>query len=526
MLTAFSCTRKSAKAGGSHGTTTKERKTTKGHERVRVRRYRRIYDRGSGKFRITVRFQTTTEVTPRTIGVAEAFGLGVDEHKEHVVYDDAEFKIGPKDVVYITGESGSGKSVLLKAIERDLGDEAVNVDSVQADPDKPIIETVGKDLNEGLELLCRVGLNDAYLFLRRYRELSDGQRYRYRIAKLLESGKQWWVMDEFCATLDRETAKIVAFNVQKQARREGKAVIVATTHTDLFEDLAPSVHIVKGWGKRLEVHYYPNHERRVCSVARGLRVEEGTREDYEQLAPFHYRNPETKPVAVKIFALRRDDNEPVGVIMYSYPPINCSGRAEALGRKLSLDEANRSLATISRVILHPKYRSMGLGVRLVEETLPLVERRYIETMAVMAEYSPFFEKAGMRRILNRKPPEPVVNAVKSLEGLGFKPYLLASAQSNYELLNKLGPEDVERVKEILCRVGYYKRLQACKRPFVTKPEFQKWIQGQGLEAVAKALSRVAVLAEPKVYLFWESPSAIGLIPVEQKCVSGEALGRR
>jgi ABC-type ATPase with predicted acetyltransferase domain len=42
-------------------------------------------------------------------------------------------------------------------------------------------------------------------------------------------------MDEFCATLDRETAKIVAFNVQKQARRMGRAVIVATTHTDLFK---------------------------------------------------------------------------------------------------------------------------------------------------------------------------------------------------------------------------------------------------------------------------------------------------
>jgi len=55
---------------------------------------------------------------------------------------------------------------------------------------------------------------------------------------LIESGKQYWIIDEFCATLDRETAKIVAFNVQKQARRTGKAVIVATTHTDPFEDFA------------------------------------------------------------------------------------------------------------------------------------------------------------------------------------------------------------------------------------------------------------------------------------------------
>jgi ABC-type ATPase with predicted acetyltransferase domain len=478
-------------------------------EGFRIRKFTRKYERRTGKFTINIRFQTRTDITPRTIGVAEAFGLGVDDYKEHVIYDDAEFKIGPKDVVYITGESGSGKSVLLRALEKDLGEEAVNVDSVQSDPEKPIIETVGSTLNEGLELLSRVGLNDAYLFLRRCRELSDGQRYRYRIAKLIESGKQWWVMDEFCATLDRETAKIVAFNVQKQARREGKAVIVATTHTDLFEDLAPSVHIHKGWGKRLEVHYYPNRERVVCSVARGLRVEEGSLEDYEALAPFHYRNPETRPVTMKIFALRRDDNEPVGVILYSYPPINCSGRKEALGKKLSLAEVNESLATISRVILHPKYRSIGLGVRLVEETMPLVNRPYIETMAVMAQYSPFFEKAGMKRIMVRKPPEPVSRAVRSLEGHGFKPYLLASTQSNYKLLNKMGREDMERVKGILCKVGYFKRLQACKRPFVTKKEFEDWLKKQDTWTIAKVLSRLAVLAENKVYLFWVSPLLSG-----------------
>jgi len=222
-------------------------------EFFRITRYARTYDRQEGKFHIDIRYKTKTEVTPRTIGVAEAFGIGVDEYREHVVYDNVTIKIGPKDVVYITGESGSGKSVLLKALESDLGDEAININNIQSDPDRPIVEAVGENLEEALELLSRVGLNDAFLFIRRYRELSDGQRYRFRIANLIESGKQFWIMDEFCATLDRDTAKIVAFNVQKQARRAGRAVIAATTHTDLFDDLAPIVHIHKGWGKRIEV---------------------------------------------------------------------------------------------------------------------------------------------------------------------------------------------------------------------------------------------------------------------------------
>jgi hypothetical protein len=33
--------------------------------------------------------------------------------------------------------------------------------------------------------------------------------------------------------LDRDTAKIIAYNLQKIARQQGKAVIAATTHSDL-----------------------------------------------------------------------------------------------------------------------------------------------------------------------------------------------------------------------------------------------------------------------------------------------------
>jgi len=482
-------------------------------EFFRIRKIVRKWDRQTAKFTIDVRYQMKTEITPRTIKVAEAFGLGVDDYKEHVIYDNVTIKIGPTDIVYITGESGSGKSVLLKALEKDLAEEAINMESIKPDPDKPLIETVGNSLEEGLELLSRVGLNDAFLFIRRYSQLSDGQRYRYRIAKLVESGKQYWIMDELCATLDRDMAKIVAFNLQKQARRTGKAVIAATTHTDLFEDLAPSVHIHKGWGKRLDVKYYPNKLNQVCSVTRDIRLEEGTMEDYMQLAEFHYRNPTTHPIPLKIFALKQEDRTPVGVIMYTYPPINSFGRKEALGRVLSIREANEKIATISRVILHPKYRSIGLGEKLVRETLPLVGKPYVEVMAVMAQYNPFFERANMRKIVERTAEPSILRAVKTLEDLGFKSYLLSSTQSNLEHLRSLGEPENEKVREALLQVssGYYKRLRSTHEPFVKKKEFDEWISKIPIEVLAKVISRLAVLAEKKIYLFWENHS-IGEVP--------------
>ncbi len=472
-------------------------------EFFRITRYARTYDRQEGKFHIDIRYKTKTEVTPRTIGVAEAFGIGVDEYREHVVYDNVTIKIGPKDVVYITGESGSGKSVLLKALESDLGDEAININNIQSDPDRPIVEAVGENLEEALELLSRVGLNDAFLFIRRYRELSDGQRYRYRIAKLIESGKKWWIMDEFCATLDRDTAKIVAFNVQKQARRAGRAVIAATTHTDLFDDLAPIVHIHKGWGKRIEVYYYPDRLNENCSVTRDLRIEEGVFDDYKQLAEFHYRTSRC-PSPHRTFTLKRGD-ELCGVIVYSHPPPNIFGRRKVLKEEFS--RLKEELSTITRVVVHPKYRTIGLGARLVKETLPLVGTRYVEAIAVMARYNPFFEKAGMHRIAETRGDRTVQEAVTKLGGLGFKTYALASQETNLDCLRALSREELEKVRDVLLKVsqGYCKRLKASGKAYVQKEEYRGFITEASAKTLAKVISRLAVLAQTKAYLLWQTP---------------------
>jgi ABC-type ATPase with predicted acetyltransferase domain len=66
------------------------------------------------------------------------------------------------------------------------------------------------------------GLNDAYLFVRKPSEMSDGQKYRLKIAKLIESGADVWVADEFGAVLDRVTAQVVASNLQRAARKVGQ----------------------------------------------------------------------------------------------------------------------------------------------------------------------------------------------------------------------------------------------------------------------------------------------------------------
>jgi len=466
-------------------------------EIFKITRIQKKYDRKTGVFRINIAYKTKIDVTDRTIKVAEAFGIGVDNFQEHVIYDNVELKIAPNDVVYITGDSGSGKSVLLKALEKDLQPETVNLNNIKIEPAKPLIDTAGGNFNQGLTLLSRVGLNDAFLFVRRYSQLSDGQKYRYRLAKMIESDKKYWFADEFCSTLDRDTAKIVAFNIQKIAREEGRAVFAATTHTDLFEDLKPSVHIHKRFGREIKVNYYPNNVNRECSI------EKGTRADYKQLAHFHYRDSRLF-AHHKIFTMKRND-ETVGAIVYASPPLAVTGRRKALGKNLTIQEINRDIIRISRVVIHPKYRTIGLGAKIVTETLPLAGKPYVETIAVMAKYNPFFEKAGMTKIAETTPNPQILKIVEQLKALNFDPVFLTSERTNMNKLQNMTKKEVDKVKMLIKKVSgiYRKRVASTKQAFLKKEEYDAIVDAADIQKLAKMLRILGFLTQTKVYLFWK-----------------------
>lgn len=202
---------------------------------------------------IDKRFKTSVQRSGRVLEVAEAFGLGLED-REFVVYDKLKVPVKQGDVVYITGQSGSGKSLLLRELVTQISQTTpvANIDHVQLE-DRPLIDQIGQNCEEAIRILNLAGLNDAYLFIRRPSELSDGQLYRFKVAKLLASGSKVIAADEFGAVLDRVTAKTVAFNVQKFARLMEATLIVATTHEDLHAELAPNVYVHKRFQDKIKL---------------------------------------------------------------------------------------------------------------------------------------------------------------------------------------------------------------------------------------------------------------------------------
>jgi len=476
-------------------------------EHFQINQYHRRYDRETDRFIIDISYETAApQPTQRVLAVAESFGLGIDQTHRFTIYDNVELKISPHDIVYITGESGSGKSALLRTLENDIKHDmaatAANINDIQPPRDQPIIETVGATTEQALELLSRVGLNDAFLFLRTYAQLSDGQKYRYRTAKLIETNAQFWILDEFAATLDRDTAKITAHNIQKLARQHGKAVIAATTHTDLYADLQPNVHIHKHYGKQLEINYNPNPQLQQCTLLQEIKIEPGTRQDYQKLAEFHYRSHNLGAVR-KIFKATRKNNELCGIIVYTYPATATTGRRLAIPH-MPLRELNQKLSNIMRVIVHPKYRTIGLGQRLVRETLPHCGTPLVETTAVMARYNPFFEHAGMTRIHTTTPTKQALAIRDTLQKLDFNTTLLSSENHALKQLKNLTDAEVATLRQTFAQ-NYHPRLAKeffHNEPYGTHQQYRQRLQTATTEKLAKLITITALLLQTKIYLFW------------------------
>lgn len=178
----------------------------------------------------------------RVAAVMDHFGVGFDQG-EHVVADRVSIPIEPGDVVCFTGPSGSGKSSLMRAVAAQLSGVVLS-DELPL-PKRTLIDALGGSPEAGMATLTAYGLGEAQLMLRTPAELSDGQRYRFRLAYAASQLPRpaWIVADEFTAALDRTLARSVAYNLGRTARRSGTGWLLATTHTDVVDDLQPSLHV-------------------------------------------------------------------------------------------------------------------------------------------------------------------------------------------------------------------------------------------------------------------------------------------
>jgi uncharacterized protein len=203
--------------------------------------------------------QSCAPITPNVIECEEMFGIGADSEQTIRIVDDLKLRIEPGDVVYVTGGSGAGKSTVLSLLREQMAD-AIDLQDVVFPAELPAIDCFGGGLSESMRWLSLSGLSDAFAMLRQPEHLSDGQRYRLRLALAMAKKPDVIFIDEYCNHLDRVAAAMTSVGVRKFADHYGTTFVVATAHDDILEDLAPDVVVIIEAGARCQV-FYPRRMR-------------------------------------------------------------------------------------------------------------------------------------------------------------------------------------------------------------------------------------------------------------------------
>ena len=323
------------------------------------------------------------------------------------VIEGARIELAPGRIILLLGPSGSGKSTALGQIQRQFGGGSV-VSRVLFPTDVAIVDRIAPwaPLGEALSVMSACALGEPHLWVRRFSELSDGEKFRARLARALSlhargGASKPLICDEYCSNLHRRAAKAISFNLRKLVDRRKLCVVLASSNEDIVSDLQPDVIVhLRGQG-RCSVEICSRRRRRSVSFRRRLKIVRGSLPDYHAFSAMHYRSTEQLALIDKVFLLREGaDGEPLAVVTYGYCSLELSLRRKATGGRYSRNpqKLNRSFRVLRRLVVHPDVRGCGLGHYLVEKTLPMVGTLFVECLASMGSVNPVFEKAGMERV--------------------------------------------------------------------------------------------------------------------------------
>ncbi len=146
--------------------------------------------------------------------------------------DDADWQIG-----LVVGPSGSGKTSIGKVIF----DRPDAIEAQEWPRDKPIIDAISPSgsFDAAAAALSAVGLGSVPSWLRPFDVLSNGEKFRAGLARVLCDQPDRAVIDEFTSVVDRQIAKVGAHAFAKAWRRAPGKVVLLSCHYDIIEWLNP-----------------------------------------------------------------------------------------------------------------------------------------------------------------------------------------------------------------------------------------------------------------------------------------------
>lgn len=163
--------------------------------------------------------------------VAEAFDYDLTaERPAFVPYDLRGLVQTPFALGVVVGSSGSGKTQALTTIGNPTA--AVPWDAARCVADH------FADAQTAMRCLGAAGLNSVPQWMKPHHMLSNGERYRADLARMLAQPSGILLIDEFTSVVDRIVARSLCEALRRHAATRGD-IVVATCHFDVVNWLTP-----------------------------------------------------------------------------------------------------------------------------------------------------------------------------------------------------------------------------------------------------------------------------------------------
>lgn len=254
------------------------------------------------------------------------------EWKCNIAYEDRPWSIG-----LIVGPSGCGKTTIARSLFPD------QISAQNSWDERSLIDNFDHDCSiaEVARALSSVGFSTIPAWLRPYRVLSNGEKFRADIARLIVSSDQMIVVDEFSSVVDRQVAKIVSNSVQKVIRKGSKKFVAVSCHTDIEDWLQPDWIFEPA---KQEFRWRSLRQRPSIQIEMGRLPYEAWR----VFAPYHYLTASLNRSA-RCFGLW------------------ANGHLAAFAGVLHRPNAhNKKIKGVSRIVTLPDWQGLGLAFVLME----------------------------------------------------------------------------------------------------------------------------------------------------------------
>lgn len=302
------------------------------------------------------------------------------------ITDSFNIDIVPITVIY--GASGSGKSSVLRTIHERRGGFLLSEIEI---PEEYLINIIGQNVQEAISILSSVGLGQGHLFLSKYNELSDGQKFRLKLAYMLSKDEKIVYIDEFGSGLDVITAKNLALTLSKYIRRNDIQAYICCNNIEVAEALRPDQIIELDYGCKTKI--LKKDDITVSSKVE-VQLQIGGIEDYYLLKKYHYLQDDGRMDGAKIL-VAKVEGKTVGVQV-------CTSALSKRREKLHpfFKKINDSILTGQRTIVHPEYNNCGIGKMLVTNAAKIFDYPIFELRSALFRFAPMPLNWGLKEYDN------------------------------------------------------------------------------------------------------------------------------